>query len=47
MGYFVLLQMNKSRGDLAFNISDVESLPDTDVVAAIQAVAHVIRARVV
>jgi len=39
--------MNKSRGELAFNIIDVESMPDTDVLAAMEAVEHVIRVRVV
>ena len=42
----VIDMMNKSRGELAFNIIDVESLPDTDVVKAMEAVAHVIRVRV-
>ena len=42
----VIDMMNKSRGELAFNIIDVESLPEADVVAAIEAVAHVIRVRV-
>ena len=42
----VIDMMNKSRGELAFNIIDVESLRDTDVVAAIEAVEHVIRVRV-
>ena len=42
----VIDMMNKSRGELAFNIIDVESLRDTDVVAAIEAVEHVIRLRV-
>ncbi len=43
----VIDMMNKSRGELAFNIIDVESLPDADVVAAIAAVEHVIRVRVI
>jgi D-3-phosphoglycerate dehydrogenase / 2-oxoglutarate reductase len=43
----VIDMLNKSRGDLAFNIIDVESLPNTDVVTAIEAVAHVIRVRVI
>ena len=43
----VIDMMNKSRGELAFNIIDVESAPDRDVVTAIEAVAHVIRVRVV
>jgi D-3-phosphoglycerate dehydrogenase / 2-oxoglutarate reductase len=43
----VIDMLNKSRSELAFNIIDVESLPNTDVVTAIQAVAHVIRVRVI
>ena len=43
----VIDMMNKSRGELAFNIIDVESQPADDVVAAIQAVQHVIRVRVI
>ena len=43
----VIDMMNKSRGELAFNIIDVESMPTTDVVAAIAAVEHVIRVRVI
>ena len=43
----VIDMMNKSRGELAFNIIDVESMPGADVVAAIGAVEHVIRVRVV
>jgi D-3-phosphoglycerate dehydrogenase / 2-oxoglutarate reductase len=43
----VIDMMNKSRGELAFNIIDVESQPDADVVTAIEAVEHVIRVRVV
>ena len=43
----VLDMVNKSRGELAFNIIDVEGAPGDDVVAAIQAVAHVIRVRVI
>lgn len=43
----VIDMMNKSQGDIAFNIIDVESLPGTDVVTAIEAVEHVIRVRVV
>lgn len=41
----VIDMMNKSRGELAFNIIDVETPPDATVIAAIQAVAHVIRVR--
>jgi len=43
----VIDMMNKSRGELAFNIIDVESLPSDDVVAAIEAVEHVIRVRII
>jgi D-3-phosphoglycerate dehydrogenase len=43
----VVDMMNKSRGELAFNIIDVESRPDDAVAAAIQAVEHVIRVRVI
>ena len=43
----VLDMVNKSRGELAFNIIDVEGAPGADVVSAIEAVAHVIRVRVI
>jgi D-3-phosphoglycerate dehydrogenase len=43
----VIDMMNKSRGELAFNIIDVENKPANDVVAAIAAVEHVIRVRVI
>jgi D-3-phosphoglycerate dehydrogenase len=43
----VIDMMNKSRGELAFNIIDVENKPADDVIAAIAAVAHVIRVRVI
>jgi D-3-phosphoglycerate dehydrogenase / 2-oxoglutarate reductase len=43
----VLDMMNKSRGELAFNIIDVENKPADDVIAAIAAVEHVIRVRVI
>ena len=43
----VIDMMNKSRGELAFNIIDVESQPADDVIAAIAAVEHVIRVRVI
>jgi len=43
----VVDMMNKSRGELAFNIIDVESRPDDAVTAAIQSVEHVIRVRVI
>ncbi len=43
----VIDMMNKSRGELAFNIIDVETKPSDDVVSAIAAVEHVIRVRVI
>ena len=43
----VIDMMNKSRGELAFNIIDVENPPDNDVVTAIETVEHVIRVRVI
>jgi D-3-phosphoglycerate dehydrogenase / 2-oxoglutarate reductase len=43
----VIDMMNKSRGELAFNIIDVESKPDDAVITAITAVEHVIRVRVI
>jgi D-3-phosphoglycerate dehydrogenase / 2-oxoglutarate reductase len=43
----VIDMMNKSRGELAFNIIDVENKPDYAVIAAIAAVEHVIRVRVI
>ena len=43
----VVDMINKSRGELAFNIIDVEAKPGADVVAAIEAVEHVIRVRVI
>ena len=43
----VIDMMNKSRGELAFNIIDVESMPGDHVVTAIEAVEHVIRVRVI
>lgn len=43
----VIDMMNKSRGELAFNIIDVEASPGDHVVTAIEAVAHVIRVRVI
>lgn len=39
--------MNKSRGELAFNLIDVESEPRAEVIDAIRAVEHVIRVRVI
>ena len=43
----VIDMMNKSRGELAFNIIDVETLPGDHVLTAIEAVEHVIRVRVI
>lgn len=43
----VIDMINKSRGELAFNIVDVEEKPSAEVVAAIAAVEHVIRVRVI
>jgi D-3-phosphoglycerate dehydrogenase / 2-oxoglutarate reductase len=43
----VIDMMNKSRGELAFNIIDVEVKPGDEVIKAIAAVEHVIRVRVI
>jgi D-3-phosphoglycerate dehydrogenase len=43
----VVDMMNKSRGELAFNIMDVEHAPSVEVVAAIEATGHVVRVRVI
>ncbi|EXI73451.1 MAG: D-3-phosphoglycerate dehydrogenase [Candidatus Accumulibacter sp. SK-11] len=43
----VVDMVNKSRGELAFNLMDVESGPDAAVIEAIRGVAHVIRVRVI
>ena len=43
----VIDMINKSRGELAFNIIDVEALPSDEVITAIEAVLHVIRVRVI
>ena len=43
----VVDMINKSRGELAFNIMDVEHEPTAAVVAAIQATEHVVRVRVI
>lgn len=42
----VIDMVNRSRGDLAYNILDVETHPSDEVVAAIQKVENVIRVRV-
>lgn len=43
----VIDMVNKSRGDLAYNIIDLAEMPTPEVLAAVQAVDHVIRVRVV
>ncbi len=43
----VIDMVNKSRGELAFNIIDVEATPQAAVIAAIQAIDHVIRVRAI
>lgn len=43
----VIDMVNKSRGELAYNIVDVETSPDEAVITAIQAIEHVIRVRVI
>jgi D-3-phosphoglycerate dehydrogenase len=43
----VIDMMNKSRGELAYNIIDVETPPDQAAITAIQAIEHVIRVRVI
>lgn len=43
----VIDMVNKSRGEIAYNIIDVEQNPSEDVVAAIKAVEHVISVRVI
>lgn len=43
----VVDMVNKSRGDLAFNIIDVQGAPEAHVITAIEAVEHVIRVRVI
>ena len=43
----VIDMMNRSRGELAFNIIDVEGTPIDAVIQAIAAVEHVIRVRVI
>lgn len=46
-GVNVVDMSNRSRGDLAYNLIDVGSVPSEDVVAAIRAVDEVIRVRVI
>lgn len=43
----VIDMINKSRGELAYNLIDVEAAPAADVVAAIEQVEHVIRVTVI
>lgn len=43
----VVDMVNKSRGEMAYNIIDVEQMPGAEVVAAIAAVKHVIAVRVI
>ena len=43
----VLDMVNKSRGDIAYNIIDVDAPPSDAVVSAIKTVEHVIAVRVV
>jgi D-3-phosphoglycerate dehydrogenase len=43
----VVDMVNKSRGEMAYNIIDVEQAPSDDVVAAITAIEHVIAVRVI
>jgi D-3-phosphoglycerate dehydrogenase / 2-oxoglutarate reductase len=43
----VIDMMNKSRGELAYNIIDVETPPTAEVITAIAAVEHVIRVRAI
>ena len=43
----VIDMLNKSRGELAYNLIDVETAPAAAAIAAIEAVAHVIRVRVI
>lgn len=43
----VIDMMNKSRGELAFNIVDVEHEPSAAAIAAIEGTEHVIRVRVI
>lgn len=42
----VVDMVNKSRGDMAYNIIDLESAPGDDVINAIKAIEHVIMVRV-
>lgn len=43
----VLDMMNKSRGDIAYNIIDIEEAPDSGLIEAVKAVEHVIGVRLI
>ncbi|MBL8371921.1 MAG: phosphoglycerate dehydrogenase [Burkholderiaceae bacterium] len=43
----VIDMMNKSRGELAYNVIDIDGVADPGVIATIERLAHVIRVRVV
>ena len=43
----VIDMVNKSRGDIAYNIIDLETVPDSAVIAAIEALEHVSSLRVI
>jgi D-3-phosphoglycerate dehydrogenase len=43
----VIDMVNKSRGDVAYNIIDTEAAPSADVIAALKKVEHVIAVRVI
>lgn len=43
----VLELSNKSRGDIAYNLIDIESQPDAETIASIQAIEHVTKAWIV
>ena len=43
----VIDMVNKSRGDVAYNIIDVEQVPAATVIAALAKVEHVIAVRVI
>ncbi|MAY03919.1 MAG: 3-phosphoglycerate dehydrogenase [Gammaproteobacteria bacterium] len=43
----VVDMLNKSRNDIAYNLIDVESTPDDDTIASIEAIEHVTRAWIV
>lgn len=43
----VVDMMNKSRGDIAYNVLDVEGLPSNDIIGQIEQVNHVINVRMI